>query len=271
MINWNLYIYKFLISTVHTTSHAQLWRNPGAPKLWSPWAKLCQAPHSTLAQRLTEKDHKHITMIPNFQGDFEKTFPNLEKSGIPPIIPIQTWNGFFNVLKLLPSAGDGTRGGTPGASDRGAGARDGRSAVCAGNHGEKPWVNQGESSKNVGKIRENHGIYHGIYCVCFTKNWFLTWFKTTFCNKETWKGRWHWSMCREKLDLLIFAHTVPVMFCAWTHIFPSFFRHRLKKPSEIRWFFRMPRICTGEEEVTGASKGWKHGEKLVDIYRKIEK
>jgi hypothetical protein len=55
-----------------------------------------------------------------------------------------------------------------------------------------------------------HGIYHGIYCVCFTKNWFLTWFKTTFCNKETWKGRWHWSMCREKVYLLIFAHTVPV-------------------------------------------------------------
>lgn len=148
MINWNLYIYKFLISTVHTTSHAQLWRNPGSFDPWEPWAKLCQAPHSTLAQRSTEKDHKHITMIPNFQGDFEKTFPNLEKSGIPPIIPIipiQTWKGLFNVLKLLPSAGDGTRGGTPGASDhrgasehRGAGTRDGRSAVSAGKHGEKP-------------------------------------------------------------------------------------------------------------------------------------
>jgi hypothetical protein len=37
------------------------------------------------------------------------------------------------------------------------------------NTGKNPW-NQGESSKNVGKIRENHGIYHGIYCVCFTKN-----------------------------------------------------------------------------------------------------
>ena len=80
------------------------------------------------------------------------------------------------------------------------------------NTGKNTW-NQGESSKNVGKIRENHGIlpiYHGIYCVCFTKNWFLTWFNTTFCNKETWKGRWHWSMCREKVYLLIFAHTVPV-------------------------------------------------------------
>ena len=78
-----IYTHKFLISTVHTQlAMPSCEEIRGLPSFDSNWERqaMPSETHSTLAQRLTEKDHKHITIIPNFQGDFEKTFPNLEKS-----------------------------------------------------------------------------------------------------------------------------------------------------------------------------------------------